>query len=1744
MVSHLKKLAKWVSPFYLTNRCEVDNHDRNQVALINCDRIDLQGVSPSPRQPKNIAFLFTVVFSISCISSSLIYAKWQMQIEQIPDVQSEDCSILCCALNEPYKFTCDRLSNFFLFMLDSSTPASLNSTTDLTHPGRNIVIFVADGLRPSSVTPTDAPTLSGIRQNGVNFSNSHSLFPTFTTPNASAIATGHYLGDTGDFSNTIYAGYPVPTSNSSPTPFIENDPILGDIDEHFGGNFLSEDTLLAYARSQGYNTAAVGKLGPTLIQDVTQGNPGADGKVPVPQTIIIDDSTGRAGGIPLSADLTQRLVNAGVGATTPDRTNGVAATDRLSNGNSGNNTTPGTQAANVVQQQFFTNAVTQAILPKFAQAGNPFAMVYWSRDPDGTQHNQGDSLDSLTPGINGATSKAAVKNADNNLAALIQSLKDQGLYDNTDIFITADHGFSTISKQLTDTQGGKVNAYAASQTYPGVNPGYLPVGFVAIDLAHELGLPLYDADTKSTDGKSYAAVDPTQGQRPRNGDGLIGGSGVIPPVDSAPDSKVIVAANGGSDLIYVPDKDPATVKRIVAFLSQQDYTSGVFVDDAIGNIPGALPLSSINLKGSTSLPNPTIVVNFKTFATDSSNPAGSEVEIADTGLQQGQGMHGSFGRGDTFNNMAAIGPDFKAGFNDVAPVSNADVATTLASILGFNIPSNGTLQGRVISEALVGNPDSVKFTTNTVRSDAASNGQRTYLNYQQVGDTKYFDAAGFPDRTVGLNTQPIAELVGRTVLPAATFAPGATSGQFLALNNDGTISKVNANGEAVPFVAPNGQPVQGFSAVLPGPKAGTYLVMVDNGYGSKANSPDSLLRFYAVEPDFQTGKIYPVDLQTGARLSSFTDKSLFQLNDKNGKLKGFQTIVADLTNYPNSDLVQAGGIPVDPAIKSGRLLTGADFDLESFRRVADGSYWFGEEFGPFLLHVGADGTLLEAPIPTPNPLSGTQPFVQSADNPAFANLSEADKVKSANLPRSKGFEGTALSLDGTKLYTLLEGPLVGDPKQDRLLISEFDLKSEKYTGKTFSYKLDAPFPSRAIGDMTAINSHEFLVIERDNGQGDASNPAFPSPAQSKKIYKIDLNKVDANGFVKKELVADLLDLADPKDIGGSATQNGIFTFPFTTIEDVLPLDKQTLLVINDNNYPFSIGRTPGQADNNEFIKIHLNTPLDLPTGFLEGVAAGEATSTSAVLWTRTENSVTQQGIAAHLSAEVSTDPQFKSNVIAFAGDTDPNRDYTVKLDATGLESGTQYYYRFKTSDGDLSAVGTFKTAPAADQKVGVRFGFSGDTDGQWRPYGSLQDLSSQNLDYFIFLGDTIYETKTDRSPAAADPFTDTAQALADYQRKYRENLQPVNVGGFPGSQTLYQSQGNYILLDNHELGNKQFINGGAPTGTPAGKGVDATDPQFDANQTGSYIHNTSGYQALMQAFDNYQPIRETTIAAPNDPRSDGTQKLYYAQQWGANSVFINVDDRSYRDIRLKTAAGADDTGSRADNPDRTMLGKTQLDWLKQTLLDAQAKGTPWKIISLSSPIDETDSDGGKSWAGGYRVERNELLKFIADHHIDNVVFLSTDDHQNRVNEVTYLADPTDPTSRTRVSNVFTIVAGPIGAGGPDVITDHSISNLQSLTNTVVAAEQKKGLDVLGLDPSNSRVHDVYREGDPNADANRSPFDFYSPDTFNNMTLEISKDGKTLTVNNYGINSYAPNTFPEPSSSNPVRRVLGFSIDAV
>ena len=629
----------------------------------------------------------------------------------------------------------------------SQSAAASHDVAPAPQPPRNVIIFIADGLRHDSVNAVDAPTLFALRQRGVHFANSHSLFPTLTTPNASAIATGHYLGDTGDFSNAEYVGYPTfnhgdfGKAPGTPTPFLENDQILGDLGGHMeGGNFLNELSLMAAAREHGFNTAAIGKLGPVAIQDLTQLKP-IGGRFPVPQTVILDDSTGSASGVPVTSEIQSALTAAGLSTTPTPREQSTGTVSQ-----------PGTLLANVGQQKWFADAATRAVLPTFAHNGRPFVLLFWSRDPDGTQHNQGDSLNKLTPGINGPTSHAAIANADANLKQLLDYVAaDPKLAVTTDIFVTSDHGFATISRHEVDASGKASTSYSTGFTYigtdsqPEVLDKWLPPGFLAIDLAHALDLPLFDPDIQiDIDGMAhYEPVDPTKPtgtqsrQRPVAGDGLIGGTGAV---RDHIDAKVIVTASGGTDLVYVADHDRALARKIVGFLMTQDYVGALFVDPAFGTIPGALPLSAIGLEGSARMPRPSIVVSFKSFLQTPGDLL-SAVQVSDTPLQEGQGMHGGFGRDSTFNNMAAVGPDFKHGFADALPVSNADIAPTLARLLGLSLPPKGRLQGRVLAEALKGNPDFKPFVKSTLIATPAQSGLATLLKVEEYDGRKYFDTA-------------------------------------------------------------------------------------------------------------------------------------------------------------------------------------------------------------------------------------------------------------------------------------------------------------------------------------------------------------------------------------------------------------------------------------------------------------------------------------------------------------------------------------------------------------------------------------------------------------------------------------------------------------------------------------------------------------------------------------------------------------------------------------------------------------------------------------------------------------------------------------------------------------------------------------------------------------------------------------------------------------------------------------------
>jgi arylsulfatase A-like enzyme len=568
----------------------------------------------------------------------------------------------------------------------------------------NLIVFVADGLRAAAVMPQTAPTMSRIRAQGVDFRNTHSAFVTVTTANASVIATGHLQGDTGDFGNSIYSGFPVKSADGIVTPFIQDNAILSELNSHTGGSFINERTLMAAAREHGYQTAALGKVGPVGIQDITQ----LDGST----TIFFDDQTGKKSGIPIRADIAEQLKAAGLPLETPGR---------------GQSAMPG-KSTNAVQQAYYRDIVTKVLLPRFKASGKPFMLVYWSPDPDGTQHGQTDSINELTPGINGPTSLAAIKLADDDLAAIMAAVKEQGLETSTNFFLAADHGFSTVSKQSATSP-------AARLSFPNVPPGQVPPGFVGMDLAMALDLPMFEPFAKGP------AIDFKAGKHPGRANVQLG-------VD--PEKPDIVIAANGADLIYLPQANAkALAPKVVKALIAQDYASGIFVDDALGRIPGTLPLSAIGLKGSALTPTPSIIVNLRSYSTGCDRPLYCTALVADVPFKQGQGMHGSFSRADTANFMAAIGPAFKRGYADRAPVSNADIAPTLARLIGVKLPPKGKLVGRVITEALrKGRP--VRYVRRDIVSSPGDGGLRTILNAQYVGDTRYFDAAGFAGRTVGL----------------------------------------------------------------------------------------------------------------------------------------------------------------------------------------------------------------------------------------------------------------------------------------------------------------------------------------------------------------------------------------------------------------------------------------------------------------------------------------------------------------------------------------------------------------------------------------------------------------------------------------------------------------------------------------------------------------------------------------------------------------------------------------------------------------------------------------------------------------------------------------------------------------------------------------------------------------------------------------------------------------------------------
>lgn len=416
-----------------------------------------------------------------------------------------------------------------------------------------------------------------------------------------------------------------------------------------------------------------------------------------------------------------------------------------------------------------------------------------------------------------------------------------------------------------------------------------------------------------------------------------------------------------------------------------------------------------------------------------------------------------------------------------------------------------------------------------------------------------------------------ATLAGHAVLPALTLIPAPkdapldlqVSGKFTTgqrVEKTGSIEGQSAGRPTGVFLPFKGQPVQGHSGIKR-MADGSYWLLTDNGAGSKANSPDFMLHLNQYKVDFKSGQFQHM-------------RTVF-LHDPDKKVP-FR-IVHEGTKK--------------------RYLTGSDFDTESFQ-FAGGALWIGDEFGPFLIKADLNGKVLAV---FETRMDGKT--LRSPDHPAMTTPASPDQLTKFQIRRSKGYEGMAVSKDGSKLYALLEGavwdeeakaPESIDGKQF-LRVLEFDVKSEQWTGRHWKYVMEANH--HAIGDFNMIDDTTGLIIERDNGEGVSEracsegirrSDCFHDLPKFKRIYKIELAESNVGGLLRKIGYIDLMNIADPSKLARKPLVSGVLTFPFFTIENVDVVDASHIVVGNDNNLPFSSSRDPNKADDNELILLEVS----------------------------------------------------------------------------------------------------------------------------------------------------------------------------------------------------------------------------------------------------------------------------------------------------------------------------------------------------------------------------------------------------------------------------------------------------------------------------------------------------------------------------------------------------------------------------
>jgi 3-phytase/alkaline phosphatase D len=555
-------------------------------------------------------------------------------------------------------------------------------------------------------------------------------------------------------------------------------------------------------------------------------------------------------------------------------------------------------------------------------------------------------------------------------------------------------------------------------------------------------------------------------------------------------------------------------------------------------------------------------------------------------------------------------------------------------------------------------------------------------------------------------------------------------------------------------------------------------------------------------------------------------------------------------------------------------------------------------------------------------------------------------------------------------------------------------------------------------------------------------------------------------------------------------------------------------IINGENINSNFKLVPWENIANAF-----PTPLDIDTttynprnplaqSLVNGVASGDTTQTSTILWTRSL-------FTGQVTFEYATTSDF-STIVGKKTATVTDTTQPVKVLVDGLTPGTDYYYRVSDVGGG-TATGKFSTAATSTTRAGLKFGVSGDWRGELAPYPAISNADTANLKFFVQLGDTIYADVP--SPGLKDSKgveIPQATTLQDYRAKHTEVY-----GLRYGENTwgdLRASTSILATIDDHEVYND--FAGMSPSGT-------------------GLTNDNPFYENGLQSFQEYNPISDQFYSQTGDSRIDGERKLYRYNTYGSDAATFVLDSRSFRDTELPPVSNPSDLTqvgnflAQSFNPNRSMLGRPQVEDLKKDLLRAENSGVTWKFIMLSGPIQNLGVAAASDRYEGYAAERTELLKFIDDNKIKNVVFVTADFHGTIVNNLTYQTAPGQaqiPTGTWEIitgSVAYDAPFGPTVAGlfltpAQKAFYDSlpATSDVDSVVNdkddfikqAINGALQPFGYDPVGLNNNIPQVDGLIK-------ANLLQGDYIATHTYGWTKFDIDPVTQKLTVTTYGVKPY-------------------------